>query len=442
MYIIFIEIGCFVWLTGQTNPCLDDTVDLVFVLDSSGSIRDNNPDDDSYDNYQLLLNFVISIVNELPIGQDETRVGVVVFSNLAESVIYLNDHNDKASLVAAISNIEYIGGNTNTSGGLLLMRTEQFTAGNGDRESVPNIAIVITDGVSTFDRNRTIPEANAAKRDGVQIYSVGITTEIDETELRLISSSPQLLNQNYFTSPDFTILNDIVSQLLNEACPPAIVYTAPEPNIDFCFATKIDLVFVIDSSGSIRDANPADGLYDNWQLILDYVIAIVDTIVVGEDKARIGLVSYSTFATNEFFLDTYKTRYEVKEAIRNVAYIGSFTNTSGAIRTMRKEQFRRRHGDRSNAENIAIIITDGASTIEADSVIDEARKARKDDVTIYSIGITDAVNVEEVKKMSSQPQRRDQNYFLTPDFESFSGLKIKLDCDGKLIHQIHYYATG
>ena len=35
-----------------------DLVDLCIVIDSSGSIRDNNPDDGSYDNWKLTLEFV------------------------------------------------------------------------------------------------------------------------------------------------------------------------------------------------------------------------------------------------------------------------------------------------------------------------------------------------------------------------------------------------
>ena len=33
-------------------------MDLCIVIDSSGSIRDNNPRDNSYDNWALVLQFV------------------------------------------------------------------------------------------------------------------------------------------------------------------------------------------------------------------------------------------------------------------------------------------------------------------------------------------------------------------------------------------------
>ena len=46
MIFVFLElVGC-------------DLVDLCIVIDSSGSISDNNPSDGSYDNWKLTLEFV------------------------------------------------------------------------------------------------------------------------------------------------------------------------------------------------------------------------------------------------------------------------------------------------------------------------------------------------------------------------------------------------
>ena len=65
----------------------------------------------------------------------------------------------------------FLDANTNTSGGIYVMMTQLFTVANGDRPNVPNIAIVITDGLSTYDHNLTIPYAMEAKQRG--IYIVG-----------------------------------------------------------------------------------------------------------------------------------------------------------------------------------------------------------------------------------------------------------------------------
>jgi collagen type VI alpha len=63
----------------------------------------------------------------------------------------------------------FLDANTNTSGGLYVMMTELFNTVNGDRPNVPNTAIVITDGLSTWDHNLTVPYAIEAKRLGIRI---------------------------------------------------------------------------------------------------------------------------------------------------------------------------------------------------------------------------------------------------------------------------------
>ena len=48
----------------------------------------------------------------------------------------------------------------------------------------------------------------------------------------------------------------------------------------------IDLVFVVDSSGSIRNTNPEDRSYDNWQLIKDFLAGITRLFHVNSVSTR------------------------------------------------------------------------------------------------------------------------------------------------------------
>jgi len=52
------------------------------------------------------------------------------------------------------------------------MMTKVFNVTNGDRPDVPNTAIVITDGRSTYDHNLTIPYAEEAKRRGIRMLGL------------------------------------------------------------------------------------------------------------------------------------------------------------------------------------------------------------------------------------------------------------------------------
>ena len=48
--------------------------------------------------------------------------------------------------------------------------------------------------------------------------------------------------------------------------------------------TVLDICFLVDNSGSIRDRNPPDRSYDNWDLQLQFIIDIIN-----EDRIKIGV---------------------------------------------------------------------------------------------------------------------------------------------------------
>ena len=49
-----------------------------------------------------------------------------------------------------------------------------FQPGYGDREGVPNVLIIVTDGESNIQNWRTLPEAQLIKDSGVHVYSIGV----------------------------------------------------------------------------------------------------------------------------------------------------------------------------------------------------------------------------------------------------------------------------
>ena len=110
------------------------------------------------------------LVDYMSVSADQDRIAVVQFGNEARIEFDLTKHLNKTSVNDAIAKIDQVGGNTNTSGGLYLMRTNVFDESSGDRPDVPNMAIVITDGKSTYDPERTIPEARLAREAGTKIY--------------------------------------------------------------------------------------------------------------------------------------------------------------------------------------------------------------------------------------------------------------------------------
>jgi len=191
--------------------------DLAFLVDTSGSIRDKNPPDHSYDNFNIILNFITNILDRLPLGFNDTRVAEVTFSTTAQVYFELNTfyNASRAQLYTAIRASPYQGSYTNTSGALRLLRTDVFTLQNGDRPDVPNVCIIITDGLSNIDSNETIPEAVLDRASGVTIYSIGVTNQFNTVELNGMASS----DADVFVAPDYiSLTTSIYDALGNTLC--------------------------------------------------------------------------------------------------------------------------------------------------------------------------------------------------------------------------------
>ena len=195
-------------------------MDLCLIIDSSGSIRDNNPPGGTTDNWDLQLNFLAYLVGAFSIGSDATRVGAIVFSERVRLAFTLDRYTSVDEVQQAIRNLAYMGQTTNTPEALIQTRLQCFHQATGDRPDVANLAIIVSDGLP-FPGNRRAPairEAAALRDSGVTMIAVGVTDVIDKDFLKEMSSPPQVEDQNYFTAPDFASLSNVASTVAEGTC--------------------------------------------------------------------------------------------------------------------------------------------------------------------------------------------------------------------------------
>ena len=171
-------------------------IDLVFLLDSSASIRAYNPSDGSYDNFVYMQSFLNSIVGRFEVSSDWLRVGMIDFSSTAYSYFYLNSYYTSSQIQSAILGAPYYNGQTNFAGAFNLARTDQFTSGRGDRSYAGNVVVMLTDGRSDIDTSQTITAANDLRNAGVYVIIVAITAtgEVDVTEIASASDEYYLVD--------------------------------------------------------------------------------------------------------------------------------------------------------------------------------------------------------------------------------------------------------
>ncbi len=197
----------------------DEMMDVVFLMDSSESMIENNPFGKPYYNWNLLKEFTKNIVQDLPVDTIKTRVAFVQYANQPKLVFDLNKYQNVSTIKQAIhDNVNHEGGITYTSEALRFTGNEVFKTDAGDRSQARDVVVIITDGLSNFDYMGTIPSAYDLRqiRPNVEIFTVAITEYVDETELKGIASSPA--DTHYLQLLDWKLMDSYVSTMVHRIC--------------------------------------------------------------------------------------------------------------------------------------------------------------------------------------------------------------------------------
>ncbi|KAM4542790.1 uncharacterized protein PAE49_019290 [Odontesthes bonariensis] len=161
-----------------------------------------------------------------------------------------------------------------------------------------------------------------------------------------------------------------------------------------CRNQPIDLVFIIDSSRSVRPAE--------FEKAKDFLQDTVDSLAIGSDATRVGLVNYASTVQIEFLLNMYSDKSSLKQALARVEPLASGTMTGMAIKTAMEKAFTKEAGARAGSTNIAkvaIIVTDGRPQ---DKVEEVSAAARASGIEIYAVGV-DRADMTSLRLMASRP---------------------------------------
>jgi len=120
-------------------------MDLMVLLDSSGSVRDNQIPN-TPDNWQLSRDFVKEVVRRgTRVGRYYDRVALIEFSSMANLMFDFNQYTSENDVLAAIDRLPYIGATTNTSLALDLGRRVFLNPTYGSRPNATHIMLLVTD---------------------------------------------------------------------------------------------------------------------------------------------------------------------------------------------------------------------------------------------------------------------------------------------------------
>ncbi|XP_033756147.1 cartilage matrix protein-like [Pecten maximus] len=184
------------------KDCGSAPADLVFLVDESSSIGNNN--------FQIQKNFVKSLIDNsiiaVNIHMGVMQVALVTFSADPVKRFGLNTYNTTEGMFANIDSIPYDKRGTQIEKGLKYVREVTLTEAEGARSEAPKIVILLTDGSSNDDSEK---EANLLRDMDVTLLVIGVGN-VDMDQLKAIAANDKFL----FTVSDFSELSGIAEQFV------------------------------------------------------------------------------------------------------------------------------------------------------------------------------------------------------------------------------------
>lgn len=154
--------------------------DVVFLVDGSSGVGRDFP---------IIQEFMRRVVENLNVGENKIRIGVVQFGDSPNADMYLNTHATKEGVLNGIKGVRQRGGRQRNLGQALEFVSQDFlTAARGSRkqEGVPQFVVVVSSGDSTDD---VAHAASTLKRSGVLPFSIG-TRDVNSHMLQVVAYVP------------------------------------------------------------------------------------------------------------------------------------------------------------------------------------------------------------------------------------------------------------
>ncbi|XDC70798.1 hypothetical protein R6Z07F_001971 [Ovis aries] len=363
--------------------CLDTKeADLYFLIDGSSSIQKKH--------FEQIKEFMLAVIRMFSIGPDKVRVGAVQYSHKKKVEFDINDYLNDMKLRKAVFNIKQLNGSTLTGAALDFMLPLMRKGRKQRKNEAPCHLIVLTDGMSG---DAVLEPAERLRAENITIHAIGIG-KANRTQLQQIAREEERVS----FGQNFDSLKSIKNEIVHSIC-----------TEKGCESMKADIMFLVDSSGSIGP--------ENFEKMKTFMKNLLDKIQIGGDRSRVGVVQFSDYSKEEFQLDKYFTQKEISDAIDSMTPISQRTLTGSAI-TFVDPYFTESKGGRPVVKKFLILITDGEAQ---DDVRDPAKALRDKGVVIFSVGVYGA-NRTQLEEISGDGSL----IFHVENFDDLKAIESKL----------------
>ncbi|XP_067844205.1 collagen alpha-1(VI) chain [Heptranchias perlo] len=368
--------------------CKCGPIDLLFIVDSSESIGDQN--------FRLAKQFIITVIERLSRDEKikfdgkESNVGVVQYSHAGtEELVSMVDPSIKSltEFKAAIKNLKWIAGGTFTGTALDWSKT----AFKGSINQV-RIALVLTDGRTDLLND---PKSLSSLCTTAKVVTVGVSDifhnpSASETLNQIAcqaSSTPGLSLQrdNFIELLEDTFLENVTSFICKEKkCPD---YSCP-----IQFNSSADITFLVDSSTSVGGKN-----FETTKIL---VKRLADRFLQAKvnlgSSVRVAVIQYSKGQVMEAQFSNNYT--DVAERIDKMEFMNDATDVGAALSLVIENY--QTHSQ--NAKRKVLLFSDGRSQGDLVYTIEQqAQAAKNGKIDVYVIAVGDHVHENNLRALVS-----------------------------------------
>ncbi|XP_077169911.1 collagen alpha-3(VI) chain [Paroedura picta] len=341
--------------------------DILFLLD--GSVNVGNA------NFPFVRDLVVSLVKLLEVGIDETRIGLVQFSENPKTEFFLNTFLTKSDVLRRLDQLRLQGGSVlNVGSALDFVLSNHFTEAGGSRidENVPQVLVFLAAGPSADSFRQA---ANALARAGVLTFCIGVRNAV-RADLQQIAFNPQMV---YFKD-DFSSLEALPEDMIG----PLMTYISG--NVDEVTIpvaeSKKDVLFLTDGSSNIAGQFPA---------VREFLSRVISELDVKPDGTRVAVAQFSDNVQVEFNFEEIPSKSETIQKVKKMKIkTGRQLNIGAALEYALREIFVRNAGSRieEGVPQFLVLLAagrshdnvdEGANTLKQASIVTFVIKSRTAD---------------------------------------------------------------
>eukprot|EP00039_Didymoeca_costata_P013496 m.205883 g.205883 ORF g.205883 m.205883 type:complete len:1839 (-) comp15792_c0_seq1:139-5655(-) len=195
------------------NSFCDSPIDLLLMLDDSGSIGETN--------FLLeMIPFTKSLISKFEVGPGggQSRIALSVYSSQVRTLFDFDDLLTNEGILNQVDQARYTSGYSTNIGQVLTNARDMFqnTTEYGGRGIAANrVAVLFTDGYASYPLDAKTA-AEALKSFGVTLIVVGVGGGIDTATLQSYASLPS--NTHVFNVENFNSVSNILDTLTSSVC--------------------------------------------------------------------------------------------------------------------------------------------------------------------------------------------------------------------------------